>query len=144
MASSGQDQSLTAARLRHLLAEIASENGVSEMVAVRMLGDELAQIEREAVADARDKGATWQQVADELGFTTRQGAQARFGGEEHMPPPGMSAAAMAARLGIHPQTVANNPANHGVIVKTYPVKAGGRARKRYFLPDDEGSGTTPD
>lgn len=133
-----------AAQLRQMVDEIASENDVSEMAAVRMLGDELAQVEREAVAHARDNGATWQRVADELGLTTRQGAQTRFGGEEQMPLPGMSATAMAARLGIHPQTVANNPGGHGVVVKTYPAKAGGRGRKRYFLPGDEGSGTVTD
>lgn len=32
-----------------------------------------------AVADAREAGATWQEIADEMG-TTRQGAQRRFGG----------------------------------------------------------------
>jgi hypothetical protein len=127
----------TAARLRQLIVEIATEQGVSEMRAAVMLGEQLALVEHEIVAAARSDGATWQQIADEMRLASRQGAQKKFSAGQSLRLPGMSAAEMARRLGIHHQTVAANPALHGVIVRTYPA-TGNRDRKRYFLPGDEG------
>jgi hypothetical protein len=129
-----------AEQLNLMVSEFTSQPGVSRMAAVRHLRDELARIEAEAVKQARSEGATWQQVADDLGFTSRQGAQSKFSGDTSMQLPGMSAAEMARRLGIHHQTVASNPEKHGIIVKTYAGEAGGHARKRYFLPGDEATG----
>lgn len=127
-----------AAQLDRMVSELTSQPGVSRMAAVRQLRDELAAIETEAVAHARREGATWQQVADDLGLGSRQGALAKYGAGKSMPLPGMSAADMARRLGIHHQTVGSSPEKHGIIVRTYHDGAGGAGRKRYFLPGDEG------
>lgn len=131
------------APLRQLISGVAAQEGVSEMRAAVMLDEELARLEHDIVAAARSDGATWQQVADEMGLASRQAAQKKFSTGEPLPLPGVSAAAMGRRLGIHPQTVAANPALHGVIVRTYPA-AGAPGRKRYFLPRDEGNDATTD
>lgn len=55
--------------------------------------------------------------------------------------PGMSAAAMAWRLGIHQHTVAADPDKYVVLVRTYPGGPDGLTRKRYFLRGNEGSGS---
>lgn len=122
--------------LRKLIAEVERTNGISSLAAVALLKDELDGIEHEMVADARSRGATWQQIADELGSTSRQWAQGKFSRKSAPPLPGMSAAAMAGRLGVHPQTVAAHPDRHGVIVRAYPGASSKRPRKRYFLPGD--------
>ncbi|KRF03235.1 hypothetical protein ASH00_15735 [Arthrobacter sp. Soil782] len=125
--------------LRRLVAETAAKTGITPMAAVAVLRDELDNLEREVVAEARSEGATWQQIADELRLASRQWAQSKFSQDNSGSLPGMSAAAVARRLGIHQQTVAAQPEKYGVTVKTYPGVAGGRGRKRYFLPGDEGS-----
>ncbi len=127
----GQD---LAARLRRLVADAAAENGVSAMAAAAMLAEELAGIERDTVAGARRDGATWQQVADATGMTSRQAALAKYGRHGETALPGLSAAEVARRLGKDEQTIAANPGKYGVTVKTYHAGAGGRPRKRYFLP----------
>lgn len=131
-------QDPVAEQLNTMVSELASPPGVSRMKAVRRLHNELARIEAEAVKQARSEGATWQQIADDLGLGSRQAALVKYGGDKSMQLPGMSAADMARRLEIHHQTVAASPEKHGIIVKTYADEAGGRARKRYFLADDEG------
>lgn len=127
------------AALRQVLGNLISRAGLSELGAIARLTEELERIEREAVAAARKEGATWQEIADELHRASRQWAQGKFDQEVPASLPGMSAAAMARRLGIHQQTVAASPERHGVIVRTFSGIAGGRPRKRYFLPGDEGS-----
>ena len=130
----------TGASLRKLVAELERAAGISALTALARLRTELDALELDLVADARNKGATWQQIADELGATSRQWAQGKFGPESAAPLPGMSAAAMARRLGGHHQTVAAHPEKHGVVVKTYPGASSVRSRKRYFLQGDEESG----
>lgn len=125
------------ASLRKLIAEVERTNGVSALSALALLRQELESIEHEMVADARSRGATWQQIADELGAESRQWAQGKFSRKSAPPLPGMSAAAMARRLGVHPQTVAAHPDRHGVIARAYPGASSKRPRKRYFLPGDE-------
>lgn len=132
-------QELVAEQLRRLVNEVAAETGISRMATVALVGEELVRTEQEVVAEARREGATWQQVADELRFASRQTAQAKFSKDRAaVALPGVSAAAMAKRIGIHHQTVAGHPENHGLTVRTYPGVAGGRTRKRYFLPGDPG------
>lgn len=131
----GDDRS---ASLRKLIAEVERTNDVSALSALTLLKQDLEVIEHELVAEARGKGATWQQIADELGAADRQWAQGRFSHKSAPPLPGMSAAAMARQLKIHPQTVAAHPDKYGVIVRVYPDASSKRPRKRYFLPGDEG------
>lgn len=132
------------ASLRMLIAELGRTAGIPTLSALARLRSDLDAIEYDLVAEARSKGATWQQIADELGSTSRQWAQGKFSPEPATPLPGMSAAAMARRLGIHHQTVAAHPEKHGLIVKTYPGASSARPRKRYFLLGDEGSGVAFD
>lgn len=129
--------------LRRLIAQVSSETGMSTLAAITLIGDELSQIGRDAVEAARREGVTWQKIAEDLNESSRQWAQAKFGDEVKSGLPGMSAAAMARRIGIHQQTVAAHPERHGIIVKTYAAAAGSRGRKRYFLPGDEDAGPAP-
>ncbi len=48
--------------------------------AVKTAQTGLDVLTRQAVAQARQEGATWQQVADALGLNSKQAAQARYGG----------------------------------------------------------------
>lgn len=139
-------QDLAAAQLRRLVNEVAAEGGISPMAAVALVGEELVRTEQKVVADARREGATWRQVADELRLASRQTAQSKFSEDRAaVALPGMSAAAMARRLGnVHHQTVAAHPERHGIIVRTYPGAAGKPPRKRYFLPGDPGLEAAPE
>jgi uncharacterized NAD(P)/FAD-binding protein YdhS len=47
--------------------------------AVKAAQTGLDVLTRQAVAQARQTGATWQQVADSLGLNSKQAAQARYG-----------------------------------------------------------------
>lgn len=132
---------LVAEQLQQMVSNLTSHAGLSEMAAIRRIRKHLDDFESESVRHARSQGATWQQIADDLGLASRQWAQSKFGDDATITLPGMSAAAMARRLGIHHQTVSANPGKHGVIVRTYRAGPGGRSRKRYFLPGDDGVGT---
>lgn len=127
-----------ASLLRQLAAETSARDGISRMSAIGRLRDELSRLEIEAVEHARSHGATWQQVADDLGHGSRQAALLKYGRRSSASLPGMSAAEMARRLGLHQQTVAASPEKHGIIVRTFSGEAGRRPRKRYFLAGDEG------
>lgn len=57
-----------------------NEEPLFALEAVKAAQTGLDVLTRQAVAQARQEGATWQQVADALGMNSKQAAQQRYGG----------------------------------------------------------------
>lgn len=97
--------------------------GRSRIRAADELGKAGRKVLEDEVAEARGKGVSWQEIADQLGMESRQAALARFGSKEL---PGLSENAAARAAGVARATLARDPGKYGFEL----VMTGDRRRYR--------------
>jgi hypothetical protein len=58
---------------------LAHKRPLTRLRGVRLASEQLKELERHAVADAKAAGLTWREIGNALGGITAQSAQQRFG-----------------------------------------------------------------